>query len=69
MFAFDPGKICLLEIWDLSDREVASNAAEVRWKGKKTRMIVSMETLQSSEEHGEKKTSHSLLPKVLIAHH
>ena len=30
MFAFDPGKMCLLEILDLSEREV--NAGEVRCK-------------------------------------
>lgn len=32
MFAFDPGKMCLLEILDLSEREVDLNAGEVRWK-------------------------------------
>ena len=32
MFAFDPGKMCLLEIWDLSEREGDLNEGEVRWK-------------------------------------
>lgn len=30
-FAFDPGKTCLLEIWDLSEREVDLNEGEVKW--------------------------------------
>ena len=32
VFAFDPGKMCLLEILDLSEREVDLNAGEVRRK-------------------------------------
>ena len=32
MFAFDSGKMCLLEILDLSEREVDLNTGEVRWK-------------------------------------
>lgn len=30
VFAFDPGKTCLLEIWDLSEGEVDLNEGRVR---------------------------------------
>lgn len=43
VFAFDPGKTCLLEIWDLSEREVDLNEGEVRWNdmswGRQRRII------------------------------